>query len=271
MGKHTEHCCSSERGIKTEIHYFCLSLSGELLGWDFGKWVLLHTQAFSSGKKGNKIGYITAFSSSLSLLNGGRLDRNPGVCTKASARSWEWRRERKRQKGKKTQCRLRSCCAIAAHSSLPGTRKERPLWQLPCAPPRQGLEPGADGLRQQHSAPVYAAPYLNALLKGGFCFECSCQCLLLTGNQYIICFLESRHLSFRTRSAKFSAGGKLSSFDLTSLSLWMSLSLPRGREMSEKRKEWTQGYKLYLILPMDELPALKFLEWCWQCRNSRAS
>lgn len=108
----------------------------------------------------------------------------------------------------------------------------------------------------QHSASVYAALYLNAPLKGGFCFECSCQCLLLTGNQYIICFLESRHLSFRTRAAKFSTGGKLSSFDLTSLSPWMSFSLPRGREVSEKQKEQTLGYRLYLILPTDELLAL---------------
>lgn len=181
-------------------------------------------------------------------------------------------KEGKRQKEKKRKPCVGSGAAVQLQLAAagPGTGKECPQWQVPPAPPRQGSEPGAGGLQQQHSALLYAAPYLNALLKGGFCFECSCQCLLLTGNQYIICFLESRHLSFRTHTAKFSTGGKLSSFDLTSLSLWMSLSLPRGHEVSEKQKEWTSGYKLYLILPIDELPALKFLEWCWQCRNSNA-
>lgn len=136
---------------------------------------------------------------------------------------WLW------EKGKKALSGLWLSSEIQNLSSL--LRDARlSLWQVTPehrAKPRWGQGKAGTGIQSRHwRAPpaelfrlctISAVPYLNALLKEGFCFQSSCQCSLLIGNQYIICFLESRHPSFRTWAAKFSSARKLSSFDLTFL------------------------------------------------------
>lgn len=148
---------------------------------------------------------------------------------------WLWEKGEKKKKKESKERKpsvgsdtLQKFRISAACWGMPDARLS--LWQVTPehrAKPRWGQGKAGTGIQSRHwRAPpaellrlctISAAPYLNALLKEGFCFQSSCQCSLLIGNQYIICFLESRHPSFRTWAAKFSSVRKLSSFDLTFL------------------------------------------------------